>query len=280
MQLLATSPEIAFDRVYPYERRYFSYLLEWSRVLGRREWDQELWPGNPTEHLPRPHGLVGPLPWRDRSLLDDDEGKAMSERSFELVWQEFSSRAADVTRRYFESPDAQVRYYAQKITAAWRFQSEESPRVQVLALVRDPRDTFLSYLAFHDARPGGFITMRPGETRGDYVERFVAQQRRRFQWLARMRGRDDVYLCPYEQLVRDLPAQATRISEWLGVALHPEQVIAERDRFKSHMTSDSPEASIERWKREMDPQVCSRFTQEMAPELTEFGFDLEAVGAA
>ena len=32
MQLLATAPEIAFDRVYPYEQRYFNYLLQWSRL--------------------------------------------------------------------------------------------------------------------------------------------------------------------------------------------------------------------------------------------------------
>ena len=45
MQLLGTAAEIAFDRTYPYEQRYFSYLLQWSRLplLELEDWESELW---------------------------------------------------------------------------------------------------------------------------------------------------------------------------------------------------------------------------------------------
>ena len=35
MQLLGTSPQIAFDRVYPSEVRYLTYLLRWAKMLDQ-----------------------------------------------------------------------------------------------------------------------------------------------------------------------------------------------------------------------------------------------------
>ena len=43
MALLATSPWIVTDDQYPYERRYFTYLWRWSRLLSRTDWPGALW---------------------------------------------------------------------------------------------------------------------------------------------------------------------------------------------------------------------------------------------
>ena len=43
MRLLASSPQIAVERAYPYERKYFAYLWRWSRLLDREDWPEEQW---------------------------------------------------------------------------------------------------------------------------------------------------------------------------------------------------------------------------------------------
>ncbi|HET9198530.1 MAG TPA: hypothetical protein VFN92_09800, partial [Solirubrobacterales bacterium] len=69
MQLFGTAAEIAFDRTYPYEQRYFSYLLYWSRLPTLEGWDESRWN---LDHLAHAEVLqetpvVGPLPWHERS---------------------------------------------------------------------------------------------------------------------------------------------------------------------------------------------------------------------
>ena len=43
MRLLASSPQIAVEEVYPFERRYFAYFWCWAHVLTRDEWNEHIW---------------------------------------------------------------------------------------------------------------------------------------------------------------------------------------------------------------------------------------------
>jgi hypothetical protein len=275
MQLLGTSPQIAFDRWSPYERRYFTYLLEWSRVLERRVESTRLWPGNATNSLPAEHGLVGPIPWRDRSLVaSPGEGPAMSERCFQLVWQEFSARAAANTRARFGGSDGPVRYFAEKTRATWRLLDLEFLQpMKVLALVRDPRDVWLSSVAFNEKRGARGFARVHARSEEEALSRFTHQQRRRLRWLAKALDEGEVPVVRYEDLVSDLAGTARRIEEHLDVRLDPEAVLRERDAHERHMTAKTPEASVGRWRDEMRPDLATLFAKELGEDLEALGYD-------
>ena len=43
--------------------------------------------------------------------------------------------------------------------------------------------------------------------------------------------------------------------------------------FKRHASSESPESSIGRWKRELDPAEAELFAKEIGPELRGLGLE-------
>jgi hypothetical protein len=274
MQILGTSPQVALDRVPPYERRYFNYLLEWSRVLERPARSSELWPGNATESLPRDHGMVGPIPWSDRSLIVGSvDDLSMSQRCFQLVWHEFSLRAAASVRARFEEASVQVLYFAEKARATWRLlELDYLKPLKVLPLMRDPRDAWVSEVAFNKSKARGFGELR-NESEQDVLPRFVRRHKQRLRWGAGLLKAGETPVFRYEDLILDLPAECARLERYLGVQLNPQDVIRRRDEHRKHMTADSPEASVGRWRRELGIEIAELLTQELGPELRLLGYD-------
>jgi hypothetical protein len=268
MQLLGTSSEIAFDRTYPFEHRYFSYLLELSDVLTRSDWDHDLWPGNPTAALPRDHQLVGPVPWKDRRMIAPDDLPPIAERAFALLWREFSERARVRMRQLgFEGS---ARYYAEKYNGARRLLlRKDLPNLLVLPLLRDPRDTLVSAMAFDAKRAEGFLRFPPGEGVDQHLDRFFKVHRARLRWLASFDGP----WFSYERLATDLPSEAARLEELLGVRLDPEEVERRRGEYKHHMTAATAAESVGRWKRELSPELIERFQAELGDELRALGYE-------
>ncbi len=270
MRLLASSPQIAVEAAYPYERKYFSYLWRWSRVIERGEWPEDLWGphdfGSVSQEQQTP--LVGPLPWRPRDLIESGPHEpSMSERCFELAWSEFSRRAARWTVAEDRGGRADVRYYAEKHLNTWMIDTGDLPPVKVLTLLRDPRDTYVSIGAFDRTRGGTMAFDR------ERVLQAIARHRQRLRWVAGLLESDDAPVVRYEDLVRDLPSVARRLEAWLGVELQPDAVTADRVLRRRHMTAPSAEESIGRWKRELDAEAAELFARELGPELRAVGFE-------
>jgi Sulfotransferase domain len=272
MRLLATSPQIALERQYPYESRYFTYFLEWCRVIERTDWDKELWRGNPTNALPQPHGLVGPMPWPDRLLIAG--GNPYWQDCLSAIWRVFSSRAITNTRRD-RGTQLPVRYYAEKYGRPWQIPRSvhAALSIRIIALLRDPRDTWASAIDFHRQRKEGFFPVRAGETREDIFRGFLERQRMRLRWLQRVREGDQIPIVRYERLIGDLSAEADRIGEWLDVSLNVDAV---HDSIgvttRQHMTAETPEQSIGRWRSDLPPDEVEAFRRELGGELAAFGF--------
>ena len=91
MDLLGTSPKIAFDRSYPFEQFWYRYLLATSRTLVGRatasaEWDNSsLLRDGGTEAAIR-----GAPPWVGGDPAPD------AERFFVALWTSFGARASRV----------------------------------------------------------------------------------------------------------------------------------------------------------------------------------------
>ena len=101
MRLLASSPQIAVGGRYPYEHKYFAYLLRWSRLIEKTEWPRKVWNEGGLASLSQEKQmpLMGAPPWNERELLDPAEGdERFSEYAFRVLWEEFSHRATAQTR--------------------------------------------------------------------------------------------------------------------------------------------------------------------------------------
>jgi hypothetical protein len=271
MRLLATSPQIAVEPVYPYERKYFAYLWRWAQVLERDDWPEDVWGAQSLGSLDdlREATIAGPPPWLPRPFLDDPAGRPPFARAaFDKVWSEFSLRASDAVRRE-HGTDGPVIYSAEKHMNTWRVPLEQLPPVQLLVVLRDPRDTFVSIESFGDRAGSGFGGADAAAGNG-LLEHVIARQRERLRWVASLG--EDVPVIRYEDLVRDLDGVAARLSGVLGVELDADAVRADRETRDRHRSAASPEASIGRWREELSPEAAAAFESELGGELRAAGF--------
>jgi hypothetical protein len=281
MRLLATSPNVAIPGPYPYEKKYFAYLWRWSRLLERRdksEWWTHIDLSSLTFESMKP--LMGPPPWS--SDLIHDREHSMSAQMFQAAWSEFSRRATEQVRAERGDPDADVRYYAEKHQDTRLLDLSELPPLRVLVLVRDPRDMYVSFHAFDAKRQSeGRAAFEgaqaaPGESDQERIQRFVDRERDRMRWIAEVEGSEEFPVIRYEDLVRDLPGQARRLEGWLSISLDPDAAASDDDLRKVHVSASSPEASVGRWRTELDPALAERFSREFQDELTALGYPIEA----
>lgn len=271
MQILATSPHIAMHREYAFEHYYFRYLQAWSGVPGLHEWDRERWSA---AALKAPasgslaDGLIGPMPWPGRDLVP--EGLDLSRALFRAAWREFSRQAAQRTTERFGQP---VHLYAEKCGGTRKLEGLGFVRTRVLALVRDPRDVWLSIRAFNAKRGYHGFGMREGEPEHAYLDRFLDGQKHQLAWSAELAAGDTTSVFHYEQLAGDLPGQVERLSGWLGVGLDADAVIRARGGLEHHLTTDSLAASAHRWRREMSVETRELFAERLGPELRAHGYE-------
>jgi hypothetical protein len=187
-----------------------------------------------------------------------------------------------------------LRFYVEKHLQSWKVSLDHLPPVRLLALLRDPRDMYVSISAFRQKRREAgqrvfAMGQAPGESDEAWFARYARLQKERLQWIDLALRKGTMPVFRYEDLVLDLPGQARRIEDWLGVTLDPEAV-AKDDRLRTrHVSAATPEASIGRWRTEMPAELVRRFNDELGDELKALGFDVPgprslrqrpAVGAA
>lgn len=281
MRLLATSPNISVPGPYPFEKKYFAYLWRWSRMLERRD-QSEWWTYIDLASLTHEPGksLIGPPPWSSDLIHGDDE--SMSRHVFEAAWRELSRRATEQVRAEHEDPAVEVRYYAEKHQDTRLIDLSELPPVRMLVLVRDPRDMFASFHAFDakrqsEGRPG-FEAARPApwESEAERIARFIERERSRMRWVAEVERDGTFPVFRYEDLVSDLDGEARRLEEWLGVPLDPKAAAQDRKLRDMHVSAATPEASVGRWRTELDPPLAGRLTRELGEELEALGYGAAA----
>jgi hypothetical protein len=264
MQLLGTSRRIAFDRFYPYEVRYLTYLLRWALLLGGKYEPDERW--NPAENAHPSGSLIGPLPYPDAQIWD---GQAMWSDCFRHAWRHFTTMAARGA-----TADATVLYYAEKVPHWIPEYLRQAIPYKVIVLVRDPRDVFLSVTAFNKKRGFAGFDRFPEDDDWTYARRAAASYKGIFPIIRDEAAAPYGFLLRYEDMARNLDAEAKRLSDWLGVKLVTEAVQAQVANFAHHMTSDNPQASVERWRREMSAELNDFFVSEIGKEMKSFGYDV------
>ena len=276
MELLSTCPEIAMTRHYPYEYCYLTYLLQMSGFIGRTV-EADWWDATTVARSPQPESLR-PFPfYQDRSqvmfeyLADEPSLQQVRDRSFTALWQVFS----DFMK---EKSGGLTRYYSEKMPD-WAY-AGIAPLLGARGIftLRDPRDVYVSGLRWnahqkrveeyqktaHIPEPVG-VEVDPQET-----QEWAIGYKKRLRRLLLAESNETEFVVRYENLIRDPAHESHRLARWLGVEFELSGLKPEARAL--HATSDSPEASIGRWRRELPADLTDVLHYYLKEELLDFGY--------
>jgi hypothetical protein len=221
MNLLGTSPAVAFDRRYPAEYRVASYVVRMAERMTEPFTEGEH-PGV-TAFFFGPQPAWGPLPFASEALDVDRWRPAL----LSAMWASASEALLAVR------PNAQ--WYAEKLAVDETPLREAGIEVLTIDLVRDPRDVLASRRAF---------TAGGTEDWARDARVVAAELTAR---LDELDARPPDLRLRYEDLVGDLEATAQLLAARLDVDLDPRSV----DRPAEHVTTPSAAASVGRWRRDL-----------------------------
>ena len=261
MQLL-DRPQIAFDRVYPFEHPYLTYLAHMLVPVGEPfavspEWGMvQMLRGDPYR---------GPIPFAPLGL----DPRQLRVRLIRHGWAALSESLSAFAGR-------ELTYYAEKATGhTLPLLTEAGIRAKVVNLVRDPRDVVCSIRAF-DARRGFYGFGRAEEMSDDeYLSGLVTHMRELLTEMQTIDQRHDCMYVRYEDLVTNLGSVCTSLSEFLGVEIVARDDLREGEIVDIHSTSSSVAASVGRWRRELSGRDAEFVMAGLRDHMVKFGYNLD-----
>lgn len=141
------------------------------------------------------------------------------------------------------------RWYAEKMIDVRKLDLSPLPPARVIAMLRDPRDTWLSIEAF--SRAVGAAEIGGSGSRGERLGRFVERQCERLDWIAGIADDGRTPVVRYERFVADVAAVAAELGSWLAIDLDPAGVAGDFRLRWVHGTSRDPDRSVGRWREEL-----------------------------
>jgi hypothetical protein len=268
MQLLGTSPDVSFDRAYPFENRCLGNLLHYLAPLQGQPaspagwWMDDpdrLWWVDPASFGFEVRGL--PLAY-DHLGVDRSTLHQLAVRG---AWQAYTSAVV-------RSGESSPRYYAEKYAGYAEVLTRAGVPMRMINLVRDPRDVWASVLAF-DAKRGFYgFGRRDDQPHDAYRASFVRAVRRRLDEMILPSPDNPLITVRYEDLVTDLPGEAERLGAWLGLELDPSVVEANLPSLRHHMTASTAVESIGRWRHDLSPDDCDLLERELGSHLDRLGY--------
>jgi hypothetical protein len=292
MELLATSPEIGFDRIFPYEVRHLSYAARVAGLYSQREqpasaplhpisrwWrrlraslDRRLDPADVRsvmQTIPEPWSMVGP----PRNLLRDErttQNETLVPNVLRGLWCAVGARIA---WSWANQSGVRPKFYAEK-TPPWVLElAQVALPTKVLYLIRDPRDVWLSIRSFDQKRGYYGFGRRRGQSERSYLNEFLRSRRELMKRVPDSTEGPEHLVVRYEDLVLSREEQAERMSRWLGCELDRRTPTTYGKKQQAHMTSRSPLESVGRWKQEMDDKTLRLFEREIGDILGKFGYE-------
>lgn len=261
MQLLSTAPEVAMDRRYRYEHSYLTYFV---RLMGQITHFRS-GPDDPTEFTmdevvygrdPR----IGPLPFEPMVV----DGGALGQGGLAGLWQHFST----LTRE--RSPH--VTHYAEKFWGDARTVIDAGLKPVLIDLVRDPRDVVASNRAFSDRLGGAQFGRSQASDERSYLRQLIAQMRFRLNEMTMPLPVPRIMI-RYEDLINSPGETRARVEEVAQIRMQPETIGELTSDARQHITSTSVEASIGRWRQDLDESDIRDIERRLGPWMIELGYE-------
>jgi len=106
MQILGSNQHVCFERLYPFEHRYLTYVYNMARIISLpakvdEPWDNDLL-------FQGKQRMVGCLPYGSIQIVDREK---LSDRSFVALWNEFSAEM----RNSSKLKPGTAGFYAEKV---------------------------------------------------------------------------------------------------------------------------------------------------------------------
>jgi sulfotransferase family protein len=279
LRLLGAHPEVVAYRPFQYEPRVLTYWLDVFRELTEpaaylrqittqgRIAERGWWLGT-APPMPRP--LFDPATQRALALDTVEDAAGFCRSRIARVYERIAVEAGRPGARLF----AEKQLPGAVPTIAW----ELYPDAREVFLVRDFRDMVASVLAWKARFGGAWFGHAAAEadlafvhSLGRFAVNLVASRRRR---VARS------HVLRYEDLLADPEATVSALVTYLGIdpsrgeldamAASLTQRTPESERYR---TSETAEASIGRWRRDLPPDLQHAAGEAFAPALAEFGYE-------
>jgi hypothetical protein len=255
MSLLGTDPAVTFDRVADFQNRQLTYLAKLSILVDRRALAADF-----EEYQMRDldDSSFGPPPWQPGGYLSAPATMDL----FPHLW--------GVASRKIPQSDS-VRFYAEK-APAW-VSTFVAPYVAPfnIYLFRDPRDIFLSAMAYMHKRRNlvGF-----GRSLNDSDESFIRTICHRwigfYEHWSMTRSAPRTLMFRYEDFVLQPEAAALAINQMTGLNL----IASSIEEGLHHRTAPNVTESIFRHRTAaIGPELLRVFSEHLGEEMASLGYD-------
>jgi hypothetical protein len=282
--LLGRHPEIVAYRPFQYEPRAATYWLEIFRALsepvstvqmirpdlsGRRWWlgkeDTSVHPGG--------RCLVwdpGVDQWLARTHVEELRDFCLGR--IEGLYRQVAAAHNQTNAVYFSEKYSVNPFVT---TLMW----ELYPQAREIFLVRDFRDVLCSISAFRKKYPGATFYSDKANIYKELVEQL--QMEARDLLAAWQRRSDKAHLLRYEDLIQRPEETLERALAYLDLRRNPEtirEMMRQAQALKAaeqraHQTSQGPEASIGRWRHDLDSNTQALCREVLGDALRGFGYD-------
>lgn len=274
LTLLSSHPDVVAFSPFIKDARVSTY---WANVLQDLAEPSSFLSAFDPPDLEKPHWWLG----KDAPELGDPELEhwlgsesvdSLANLSRTQIEAFYANLAGEGGARYFVE-----KYLPYQLTPD--LLSEMYPRARELILVRDFRDMLCSVIAFNKKRGWEAFGRADAGSDAEYVETTVANSAKRLARRLRERG-EAAHLVRYEDLVLEPAATLGSMMEFLGLEAGEEAVAATLERAEvespkvdDHRTTDKVSASIDRWKRDLAPDLAQVCAEVLDPVLGEFGYE-------
>ncbi len=263
MQILGSNKHVCFERLYPFENRYLSYVYNLTRVIGLPARVDEPW--NNDVLFQGKHRMVGCLPYGQTPSLNIE---ALAQDAFVSVWKDFSKQmreSAGIERH-------ETAYYAEKIPPYLAEPANDLLKARNIFLLRDPRDEMVSIKSFNLKRGFNSFGWQDTDTDESYALKMCANRQAFMQNMLEFETNPRRIYVRYEDLIRKQSAEVSRLSEWLGLPLSTDELTSNSRIQAVHMTSSDGSSSVERWRNELSDSAKQIFSDKLGVELEGLGY--------
>lgn len=258
MALLGTDPRVAFDRVYPYENRYLTWLAKAAQVVGRPVNEEVV---TARQLFDLADDRLGPMP---RSMEKPAALMPSVHEWLQELWRSFTNT---VRRR-----EPEAIHYAEKAPHWLGPLLREIMPVRVIHLVRDPRDVLLSARRFVETTGVPQFGLTPQMSAAEQTRETAIRWMTYAECERADSDRKDALVVRYEDWINQPQDMAERIGQFLSVQLDLNSAELRRDHSR-HSTSGQLDASVNRWQREsLRPAENKRMVSALADHLDRYGY--------
>lgn len=263
MQILGSSDQILFEREYPFEHRYLTYVYNMARMIKESPKADDDWSNDVLFQCRSSY--IGSMPYGKTGLVDKE---SLFNYSFVSLWEQYSRSMREVASAEY----GRDYYYAEKVPTEVADASNVLLRARNIFLLRDPRDEMVSIMSFNKKRGFHSFGWSENDTDISYAKRMCNNRRFFMQHMLNTPNTERRINVRYEDLITRGHEEVERLSDWAGVTMNLETAMGNAEIRKKHMTSRDSASSVERWRSELSDEVQNIFLKELGQELSNLGY--------